>query len=60
MSADGHFIVDVLPSSSRVVVGVGLCGHGFKFAPAIGEALALLALGRRSATDIGFLSAKRF
>ena len=60
MSADGHFIVDVMPSSLRVVVGVGLCGHGFKFAPAIGEALALLALGRGSATDIGFLSAKRF
>ncbi len=29
MTSDGHFIIDRLPESDRIVVGVGLCGHGF-------------------------------
>lgn len=57
MSRDGHFIVDRL---GPIVVGAGLSGHGFKFAPMLGEALANLALGREQAVDIGFLSLKRF
>jgi glycine/D-amino acid oxidase-like deaminating enzyme len=33
-------------------VGAGLSGHGFKFAPAIGEVLANLARGRSQKVDI--------
>jgi len=58
MSRDGDFIVDRL--SERVIVGAGLSGHGFKFAPAMGEALAALALGRAPTLDLNYLSLKRF
>lgn len=58
MSTDTHFIVDRL--NDRVIVGAGLSGHGFKFAPALGEALAALALERAPPVDLSFLSLKRF
>jgi glycine/D-amino acid oxidase-like deaminating enzyme len=58
MSKDGDFILDRV--SERIVVAAGLSGHGFKFAPALGEALAALALERAPAIDLGFLSVKRF
>ncbi|MDP9358070.1 MAG: N-methyl-L-tryptophan oxidase [Chloroflexota bacterium] len=44
MTPDTDFIVDRLPDSPQVVVGAGFSGHGFKFATAIGEQLAALAL----------------
>ncbi|WP_402840681.1 FAD-dependent oxidoreductase [Microbacterium sp. GXS0129] len=40
-TADEDFHLD---RSGRIVVGAGFSGHGFKFAPAIGEVLARLAL----------------
>lgn len=57
MSRDGHFIVD---RRGNVVIGAGLSGHGFKFAPVLGEALANLALGREQAVDVSFLGLDRF
>ncbi|HEY0299749.1 MAG TPA: N-methyl-L-tryptophan oxidase, partial [Rhizomicrobium sp.] len=53
MSQDEHFILDRHPDDPRIVFGAGLSGHGFKFAPAIGEALANLALRRKQAVAIG-------
>ncbi len=44
MTPDHDFVVDRHPTSPRVVVGAGFSGHGFKFATAIGEHLADLAL----------------
>jgi monomeric sarcosine oxidase len=41
---DGHFILDRHPEWPNVVLGAGFSGHGFKFAPAIGEHLVSLAL----------------
>lgn len=58
MSRDGDFILDRL--NERVIVAAGLSGHGFKFAPALGEALAALALDRAPPIDVSFLSLKRF
>ncbi len=40
---DDMFILDRHPSRANVTIGVGLSGHGFKFGPAIGEALANFA-----------------
>ena len=60
MSVDGHFILDHLPASERVIVCAGLSGHGFKFAPALGEASAAFALGRKPPLDVDFLSLSRF
>ena len=44
MSPDTDFVVDRHPTWHHVVVGAGFSGHGFKFATAIGEHLAALAL----------------
>lgn len=42
MTPDTDFIVDRHPRLPRVVIGAGFSGHGFKFAPAIGELLGEL------------------
>jgi glycine/D-amino acid oxidase-like deaminating enzyme len=55
MSPDEHFIVDRHPDHERVVFAAGLSGHGFKFAPALGEALADLAINGSTRLPIGFL-----
>jgi N-methyl-L-tryptophan oxidase len=44
---DHDFIVDRHPANGKVVIGAGFSGHGFKFAPAIGEMLVALALRER-------------
>jgi glycine/D-amino acid oxidase-like deaminating enzyme len=41
---DGHFILDRHPEWPNVIIGAGFSGHGFKFAPTIGEHLVALAL----------------
>ena len=43
---DGHFILDAHPSMPGVVIGSACSGHGFKFAPVLGEVLADLATQR--------------
>jgi sarcosine oxidase len=60
MTTDGHFIVGPMPKTPNVIAAAGLCGHGFKFAPALGEALAALAQGRPPPVDIAYLSPCRF
>lgn len=57
---DGHFIVDRLPGDAPGAVVAGLSGHGFKFAPALGSALADLATEGRTDLPIEFLAANRF
>jgi sarcosine oxidase len=42
---DGHFLLDRHPRTPRAVIASCCSGHGFKFAPAIGEMLADLATG---------------
>jgi monomeric sarcosine oxidase len=60
MSPDQHFIVDRHPQHANVVFAAGLSGHGFKFAPVLGKALADLALDGGTDLPIGFLSLARF
>jgi len=60
MSPDGHFVVDHLPGHANVVVAAGFSGHGFKFAPVIGEALADLVQFGESDLPIDFLGVSRF
>jgi len=60
MSDDADFIIDRHPQDDRVVFAAGLSGHGFKFAPAIGEALADLALLGNPNPYFDFLRADRF
>jgi len=60
MTPDEHFIVDRHPDCPDVVFAAGLSGHGFKFAPVLGQALADLALESATELPIEFLSLKRF
>jgi sarcosine oxidase len=57
---DRHFIIERLREDERVVYGCGFSGHGFKFASAIGEVLADLAIDGATRHDIAFLSSARF
>jgi monomeric sarcosine oxidase len=57
---DEHFIVDTCPGCDRVAYAAGLSGHGFKFAPGLGELLVDLAVEGETTLDTGFLSLARF
>jgi sarcosine oxidase len=60
LTPDSHFVIDRHPAHANVVLCGGFSGHGFKFAPVIGEIAASLALDGGSRHEIGFLSFKRF
>lgn len=60
MTPDDHFIIDHHPASRNVVYATGFSGHGFKFAPVVGEILADLTQTGATDRDIGFLRAGRF
>jgi glycine/D-amino acid oxidase-like deaminating enzyme len=60
LTPDGHFVVDRHPEYRQLILCGGFSGHGFKFAPVIGEIAADLALQNCTRYDIGFLSLRRF
>ncbi len=60
LTYDRHFIVDVHPGHPQVAIAAGFSGHGFKFAPVIGEILAQLAAGGSTEHDIALFRAGRF
>lgn len=57
---DGDFIIDRSPLDPRVILASPCSGHGFKFAPAIAEVLAELALDRTPSLDISPFAVTRF
>jgi glycine/D-amino acid oxidase-like deaminating enzyme len=59
MTPDGHFYLGGRPQSDRVF-GVALAGHGFKFAPVLGEILADLLTGSTPEFDITMFAPDRF
>jgi glycine/D-amino acid oxidase-like deaminating enzyme len=60
MSPDEHFCVGAHPAHPGLFLAAGLSGHGFKFAPVLGEALAQLAMTGHAEAQIDFLSPARF
>jgi glycine/D-amino acid oxidase-like deaminating enzyme len=56
---DEHFIIDRHPRFPNVLIAGGFSGHGFKFAPVVGEILADLIASGRTAHDIGLYSIAR-
>jgi sarcosine oxidase len=60
MAPDGDFILDRLPGHPQIVVASPCSGHGFKFAPVIGEILADLAIAGCTEHDISRFSLTRF
>ena len=60
LTPDGHFVIDRHPQHRNLILCGGFSGHGFKFAPVIGEIAADLALEGGSRHRIDFLSHRRF
>ncbi|WP_127491127.1 N-methyl-L-tryptophan oxidase [Paenibacillus glycanilyticus] len=60
LTPDEDFIIDHHPLYKNVVIAGGFSGHGFKFASAIGEVLADLALNGRTSWDISPFRLSRF
>ncbi len=52
MAPDEDFILDRHPEHQQIVVASACSGHGFKFAPVLGDVLADLATGRQPTWDI--------
>ena len=57
---DRHFVIDFSPDDRRVVVISACSGHGFKFAPVIGDIAADLVCDGATRRDISRFSAARF
>jgi sarcosine oxidase len=60
ITPDRHFVIDTHQRHPQVAVACGFSGHGFKFAPVVGEILADLVEGGESRHEIGLFSAGRF
>jgi sarcosine oxidase len=58
LSPDEHFVIDRLDAVPNVALACGLSGHGFKFAPVIGQYLVDLLEGQRE-DDFEFLRMNR-
>jgi sarcosine oxidase len=57
---DQHFVVALHPRHPQVVVACGFSGHGFKFAPVVGEIVADLATSGTTAHPIALFDPARF
>jgi sarcosine oxidase len=53
VTPDRHFLMDCHPRLPQVIVAAGFSGHGFKFAPVVGEVLADLAENGRTDLPVG-------
>jgi sarcosine oxidase len=60
MTPDEHFILGPHPHYPAVLLAAGFSGHGFKFAPAIGEVLADLVTEARARYDLGLFAPDRY
>ena len=58
-SPDKHFVVGRHPRLDNVFVAGGFSGHGFKFAPVIGEILADLVIDSSTEHEIGLFDPTR-
>jgi sarcosine oxidase len=59
MTPDYHFVIDRHPEWNNVAFAAGFSGHGFKFCPVVGEALADLVQTGKTSLPIEFLSCLR-
>lgn len=57
---DAHFILDTHPEDPNVVVASPCSGHGFKFAPVVGEIAADLAIDGQTDHDTRLFGLRRF
>ena len=52
LTPDEHFILDQHPAHPDIIIGSPCSGHGFKFAPVLGQILSDLALDGKTSFDI--------
>ena len=57
---DFDFLIDFYNDDENIIICSPCSGHGFKFAPAIGEICSELITKKRSNYDISIFSTKRF
>lgn len=57
---DTHFIIDRHPHIPQALVVSACSGHGFKFAPVVGEAIADLVVEGHTRHDLGLFGAARW
>jgi len=60
VTPDGDFIIDRMPGAPDIIVVSPCSGHGFKFAPVIGEIVADLVVDGATRRDIERFPLKRF
>ena len=60
LTPDEHFVVGPHPASPRVLLACGFSGHGFKFTPVLGEALADLVADGTTRHDLATFDPTRF
>ncbi|HDT3336663.1 N-methyl-L-tryptophan oxidase [Klebsiella aerogenes] len=59
-TVDEDFIIDMLPGHDNTLLITGLSGHGFKFAPVLGEIATQFAQGETTEFDLTPFSLARF
>jgi monomeric sarcosine oxidase len=60
VTPDQDFILDRLPSDPRILFATGLTGHGFKFAPLLGELLSSLVCDTQPVVPLERFQVARF
>jgi sarcosine oxidase len=60
LTPDQYFVVGPHPAAPRVLLACGFSGHGFKFTPVIGEALADLVADGATRHDLSAFDPSRF
>jgi glycine/D-amino acid oxidase-like deaminating enzyme len=61
VTPDWEPVIGAVPGAAGVLVAAGFSGHGFKLAPAVGQAAAeLVCDGRATSFDLGLLDPLRF
>lgn len=60
VTPDFGFVIDRHPDSDRILLASCCSGHGFKHAPALGEAITERVLDGRSTADLSAFSLARF
>jgi glycine/D-amino acid oxidase-like deaminating enzyme len=55
---DEHFWLDWQDGSQRILVASACSGHGFKFSPVLGEAIANALTGSPQAFDLSLFRAR--
>ncbi len=60
MTPDEHFVIGAHPQHPAITLALGFSGHGFKFAPVIGELIGQLVTEGQTKQDIAMFSPARF